>query len=361
MPNYGHALYYPYIHIKDERWIKMAALYYEGLSRIVPAGLQPADSNIVRALNDEFGFISNLNPAPDADTTEDEFLSFVVKYLQDDKLRVYLNTQLKKLVKEKPEIEIHDSKLSHILKIRLHELGLARHPDVYRGERSKYYRFEPVAGAMYMTCLANRMASDRALPLVSDHPEYQRIIRGVQDGTSLYEENPDKGYLVASAVIESAIPDNLDSITVKQIIKFRKGHADERHRFYNAVDALAGSIPTIKDPDSFQACLNSHVKTIQQAVEDLRFSLVKLGIACTTGFLGLSVPAWATTMGQSMPHFGVQVATGGILTMACGLMTKEGINYYEAKRKSPYSYIYSIKKQLRQGFFENLNEGLRFL
>jgi hypothetical protein len=48
MSNYGRALYYPYIEIRDDRWIKLAALYYDGLSRIVPHGVQPEDSETVR-------------------------------------------------------------------------------------------------------------------------------------------------------------------------------------------------------------------------------------------------------------------------------------------------------------------------
>ena len=32
------ALFYPHIHFRSRRWLRMAMLYYESISRIVPAG-----------------------------------------------------------------------------------------------------------------------------------------------------------------------------------------------------------------------------------------------------------------------------------------------------------------------------------
>jgi hypothetical protein len=43
-------LYYPYFHVRDERWLKVAALYWPKIVRIVPAGYQTRDSDAVRAL-----------------------------------------------------------------------------------------------------------------------------------------------------------------------------------------------------------------------------------------------------------------------------------------------------------------------
>src|SRR5882762_5637745 len=37
-------LYYPYIHVRDEAWLKAAALYWPSLRRIVPWGYRKHDS-----------------------------------------------------------------------------------------------------------------------------------------------------------------------------------------------------------------------------------------------------------------------------------------------------------------------------
>ena len=38
-------LYYPYFHVRDERWLKVAALYWPKIVRIVPADYQTRDSD----------------------------------------------------------------------------------------------------------------------------------------------------------------------------------------------------------------------------------------------------------------------------------------------------------------------------
>jgi hypothetical protein len=44
------ALYYPFIHFKDDRWLKLAALYREKVARIVPHDYVTDDSATVKAL-----------------------------------------------------------------------------------------------------------------------------------------------------------------------------------------------------------------------------------------------------------------------------------------------------------------------
>jgi hypothetical protein len=45
-------LYYPYINFRDEGWLKTAALYCDGITRIVPYSIEGLDSDVVRAPED---------------------------------------------------------------------------------------------------------------------------------------------------------------------------------------------------------------------------------------------------------------------------------------------------------------------
>ena len=56
------ALYFPYIHIRSDRWIKAAALYWPTLLRIVPPKYGVYDSRVVRILTEELGLIQNIFP-----------------------------------------------------------------------------------------------------------------------------------------------------------------------------------------------------------------------------------------------------------------------------------------------------------
>jgi hypothetical protein len=44
------ALYYPYVHFKNDAWVKLSALYWDKLKRIVPEGYPTEDSATVRGL-----------------------------------------------------------------------------------------------------------------------------------------------------------------------------------------------------------------------------------------------------------------------------------------------------------------------
>lgn len=362
MAAFGRALYYPHVDLSNDDWLKVAALYYDGISRIVPAGMHPRDSRVARHLIEHTDFVRNIDPAPNADETAADFLNFAKKYLQDLEYRNRLERSMIELTRNSPTVRIYAAKLSDHLRIELPRLGLAFHPDVDKSEHWEEYEFRrPVTGAMYMACLANRMAGERGLPLVSDHPSYQWLIRGIQDESSRFAGSEDRSYLLGSAVIESVIPENLADTDIKDIVAFRTQHEAERHRFYNAINCLAKDIPNIQDADSLKDCLDHHSETIKDAVKDLRLSLAGAGIACSLGFMGLSVPAWARAL-QNAPHFGAgaAVATSGVLTMACGILAKDGLNYYRAKQGSPYSYVLSIQRGLRRRFFGTLNEGISF-
>ncbi|MFE7216670.1 DUF6236 family protein [Streptomyces sp. NPDC001698] len=73
-------LYYPYVRVRDEQWIKTAALYMPKLARIVPSGYSVVDSPVVRALNDELGFVVPVDPMRIAQQLAPAFLDLLERY-----------------------------------------------------------------------------------------------------------------------------------------------------------------------------------------------------------------------------------------------------------------------------------------
>jgi hypothetical protein len=59
------AVYYPYIHFRDERWLKIAALYLPSMVRIVGKDYPTRNSGLVDVLARELGFIID-DPPDDA-------------------------------------------------------------------------------------------------------------------------------------------------------------------------------------------------------------------------------------------------------------------------------------------------------
>lgn len=70
-------LYYPYIHFRDEQWLKLTVLYRPQLARVGPEGFPVADSETVRALNDGLGFVEDVRPEAAAQAVAPLFLQLV--------------------------------------------------------------------------------------------------------------------------------------------------------------------------------------------------------------------------------------------------------------------------------------------
>ncbi len=352
---FGHALYYPYIHLQDEQWLKTAALYYDKLSRIVPEQFVTHDNDIVKQLSEEEGFITDITPGIQAEDIAGDFLEFAKEELAQKNNRKKILAKIGKKIPSKSNFKIHMYKMGMLLREELPKLCLAKRLGRQSTNNSEWFDFEPVTGALYMTHLANKIAEERGLPIVTDDSAYQPLIRGIQ--LDRYPDRTDKGHALASLVVETAVPENIESISVKKIIDFRKKHDAERHGFYKGVMTIAKDIPRIEDYDSLQDCLNHHKKTIENAVNNLKLSFKAIGISCGTGLLGLSVPSWASSIAERQSNIGVQVVSGGLICMATGVLMKEGVNYYKSRKESPWSYVISLEKLKSVSFIEELLHG----
>jgi hypothetical protein len=71
------SVYYPYIHIRDERWLKVAALYWPRMVRIVSPDYPTRNSQLVQILRDELGFILDQPPDVAARYAAEPFAEFI--------------------------------------------------------------------------------------------------------------------------------------------------------------------------------------------------------------------------------------------------------------------------------------------
>lgn len=213
---FGHALYYPYIHLQDDKWVKTAALYYESLSRIVPEHFVTHDSDTVKRLNDsdEKKFIINVSPGYEAEDIAENFIKFARSELSSKKHRKPILDRIANKIPSKSGFRIHMEKMGTLLEQELPKLGLAKRLSLKQEKDGEWYDFEPLTGALYMTHLANRMAEIRGLPIVTDDSTYQPLIRGIQ--FDHYSDSSDRGHALASLVIETSVPEKIENIPVKK-------------------------------------------------------------------------------------------------------------------------------------------------
>ncbi|SFG27330.1 DUF6236 family protein [Streptomyces mirabilis] len=67
-------LYYPYIQFRDEKWMKITALYWPRMARVVPHGFPVVDHETVTALRTELDFLVDLDPQEAAEAVAPRFL-----------------------------------------------------------------------------------------------------------------------------------------------------------------------------------------------------------------------------------------------------------------------------------------------
>jgi hypothetical protein len=350
---YGQALYYPYIHLADESWLKVAALYYDNLGRIVPYGYATNDSPFVTALNSATPFIRNLTPLQEIFEIQDDFLAFAKEHLANpEKRRVIWET----LGGHLPPIiaVLHRDKFEIALLGELIELGLATTP---KDLDQEFYTLDPLTAVLYMTFLANRMAERRGLPVVTDDPSLQPLLRDFQSDTS---REPDSAFALASLVIETAIPVNLDQISVQQIVDFREFSEFDRLRFYEALREFSKDVQLVEDSNALKDLLAHKQKIINDSVAALELCYTNTRIAYVTGLLGLSVPAWSVAVG-GMAGLGA-IPIVATATMAVGMMAQKAIALNKARRDSPWSYVISLRRKLgKEDFLKQLQRGTMLL
>lgn len=345
---YGQALYYPHIHLADENWLKVATLYYDSLGRIVPSGYATHDSSFVNALNARTPFIKNFTPQQEIGEIHHDFLAFAREHIANPNKR---DAIWEKLGGHIPPViaALHRDKFELELLVELSELGLATTPNDWDQE---FYSLEPLTAVLYMTFLADRMAEKRGLPVVTDDPSLQPLLRDFQSDA---DRDPNAAFALASLVIETAIPVSLDDISVQQILDFRESSEFERLRFYEALRDLAKDIQLMEDPVALEDLLDHKEKIIRDSVAALELCYTKTRIAYITGLLSLSAPAWSAAVG-AMPGFGA-VPIVATATLAVGMMACQAIALNRARRESPWSYVISLRRELAKEDFLNQLQG----
>src|SRR5690349_18481018 len=91
-------LYYPTIGFSDDAWVKLAALYWDKLGRIVPSGVEVDDSDAVKQLINEVGFIDSFMPSnQELLITGEMFLTALGQHLKQLKTLYGINSRHKLL------------------------------------------------------------------------------------------------------------------------------------------------------------------------------------------------------------------------------------------------------------------------
>jgi len=364
---FTRGLFYPWIDIENEAWLKTAGLYWDRIQTIVPEGmLQPYKATTAQAFYRE----GVLEPFIVASRLRDvkALTRAVLTYLETPEgLEVltgghgeYRYLHPDKLPQEVQEIiRIHPAKLPDYVRQRLKN-GL-REGDWIPVDR----RF----AAFYMTLLATRISEEHGLGLLTDtgamdglagsakldanhrpvpQPTWHRMRYGGHD------ENPNVPPTLAEGLLASLVLEQLKidpETPVRKIVEFRERHHDELGRFRAKVGELAASVSAeVPIRRLQQQVADVYANEVQPALSDLRHALTGRKIKFVAenvikvsffSVAGTSLPL--AVLGMTVPV--ALLAGAGVSFTACAALYN--VEKAAQLRESPYTYLLTAEHAFR--------------
>jgi len=369
---FSKSLYYPWIDVRDEAWLKSAALYWDTIQTIVPETIKkPYSSKTAKQLQDE-GILVPLRVQSGLREIED-LTQDVLTYLHTqegmellagaDHNRVYLHPD--KLPKSVRRLAtMHPEKMPYEIIHMLEKSGLSR------PSRGGFIEVSDDFANFYMTLLATRLSQSIGAGLVTSSALPHRLsLKAKADAQmtniiasserhwyeyQVYQQRRTvhrelaQGMLVELMLEEIAIDPEMP---IKKIIAYRKDHAPELGRFRAKVGQLTSSLPENAPLAAMrQQVSDLYVNEVKPAIDDLKKSLTSGRIRwLTSGWMSLAF----ISAGSSSVLVGMGLATANALLVGAGIsLVGSGILYNVAKRDSlranPYSYLMSLRKEMPQ-------------
>jgi uncharacterized protein DUF6236 len=282
------ALYYPYVHPRDDGWLKHAVLFWPRIARIIPTDYLRSDTDSARKLYDA-GILVDRKPEPAAASVSADFGHFVVAHVAELSERYSLAaareleppSDIRAYEHVNPQYGwIHRGKMTIDAIAALTDSKLAT-------EHGDWIGMHPALSNVYMCALTAKLAArGRNVPITDQDLhhvaaagwELGDLARALLPDTHLTEDVGDgetgPEQLVVSLALRSLVLPGIDGVPIERIIEMRKEHGDQFIRFRAAIADLAASVADlddIEDPDA----LAQHVELrYEDTIEADRRALV---------------------------------------------------------------------------------------
>ena len=341
--HFGRALYYPHIFPQSRQWLRTSALYHDGIGRIIPEGFVPStydrhngpellrDFEALRAA----GFIEDQHPNHVLNQVSERFVEFLAPLLQGPERKERLRNKLDS--RDWKPYNMFREKISPALVDLLEPEGLVRPVNDYEVE------FDASIGGLYMLFLAREMAKHQ--PIVSDDPLYETLTH-----LAIQEEPTgapiDRGLLLANAIFTSAVPVDIESVDIRDLIRFREDFGGERIAFYDWIANFSADLAKITDPKQLEQAVKHHAAGIQTRISSLKAKLGALKLKCGTGIFTFSMPGMLTSTWGLATQNPILLIGGGTLVVA-GIVANTALEHRVTKGDAPLSYVHSMRTRLK--------------
>lgn len=342
--SYTKALYYPTIDIQDEEWLKNAVLFWDEISTIVPKSVEaPYKNRTCSVLNDE-GILK-----PCFISESDKVVESMVDKIEDfavnsDALYYFKHkeaTEMNLYSDQRANFYLHRDKLPLKVQYMLEEKGLIDGD----GWARVGYNF----ANYYMTLLAAEIAKKKHLCLLaSDSEEYNLSssygfsIEGIKGTATVPVKKPMADMILFRLVVDGFKVNPLTPI--EDLLKYKSCRKDELALFRSELGNLTDSLnyQEIESMEELKAVLEAKYENdVLPALNDVKKTLSDAKVSWV-GYAGQYVTSFCLSsdsfsdigLGRMVLEAGVTLLTWVVSTF----MKRRSF-----KRKSPYSYLLSLK------------------
>jgi Family of unknown function (DUF6236) len=360
---FSSALYYPYIDIQNERWLRSAALFWDSIRSIVPDSVRdPYSSDFARELSDE-GALEPIRVMSDMDEV-DSLTDTVLDFLNDPTAAaVMLDTDARpnqplhreKMPRQLRElVEIHPEKLPYVIRSQLRDAL----------NDGGWYEVEPGFANFYMTLLATKLAERLRLGLVTESNSADQLAIAVHKGHPLASyfgpRRPGRHYeatgprrrlptalapgLLIDLVLQSIeLPED---VSARSVLRFKRDHREELAVFRREVSRLTNDIPTDMSVEALRQLIHDQYEAeVAPAMRSLRQSLRSQGWeAALNGLLKVSFFSAAPTSAAilaGVPGTVALLAGAGVSLTASAVLLMD--QRQRTRLDTPYSYLLSLE------------------
>ncbi|KIR65467.1 DUF6236 family protein [Micromonospora haikouensis] len=370
-------LYYPYFHVRDDTWLKAAALYLPQVARIRPPGYPVRDSETANVLRAELDFLLDVDPGPQAASTAREFGELVQQ--DTEALERYLLPDYPGgggfgIEVDNPWFQdearfawIHASQLgdnrAFIELLRDRGLATMTRFDPLTGIRddAQWVGMHPRLVAVYSCALAQRISrANQLLPVTHD----LRLFALPEDwtvqelGAALVNTRPpgasssSSSVLYAGAALQSVLPAGLEHVPAQDIVRARRTLAAEFDAFRVHLTGLAeefARLDGIEDPEILRARLaamveldlRSSVRELEQGLRALRMEPIR----AMFGLKSLELPTVAALAAHAL-NFSPMIGAGGLLAVQAFTAVRAARKSAGERRSSAAGYLLGLRAQL---------------
>ncbi|WP_448333790.1 DUF6236 family protein [Streptomyces sp. DSM 41534] len=389
-----------YIHCRDERWLKTAALYWPRLARVVPQDYPVADSDTVKELHDGLGLMMPVPPTATAEAIAPYFLqalreheAALGRYRLEPAMRrpvVSVNAeprarweqllnhghsgrhQLAGFHEDEVVPQLRDALIDSDLAVSTVRSSISGQLDV------RWLAMRPDLAWIYKCVFTQVLArSTRYTPVTDQHASHsalteadwnsERVARLLLGEDDAPEDKPDLVDAIGMMSVRLVIPQDIDAVPVKKIVELRKRHKTEFDRFTQAVNSAAtdfrDALGDIEDPEALRQHLSLKVSgSFEAPLEELRRAMHGLKVNTTFSALGskFGLGTMATVALAALPAGMPLVTAGASAVFGVAALWRNAAQTRDAHMNtSPTAYLLRLEKELRpQQLHRRVLEGI---